>query len=47
METATLSFQGSLTNESPDYDLPVPPYYYFNDTFVAVRNSRVFFRCSF
>ena len=34
-ETATLSFQGSLTNNTPNYDLPSPPYYYFNDTFTA------------
>ena len=33
--SVTLTVTGSLTNNSPTYDLPSPPYYYFNDAFTA------------
>ena len=33
--SATLTVTGSLINNTPSYDLPSPPYYYFNDTFTA------------
>jgi hypothetical protein len=33
--SATLTVTGSLINNPPSYDLPSPPYYYFNDTFVT------------
>jgi len=30
-----LSFTGSLTNVTPSFSVPAPPYYYFDSTFIA------------
>ena len=33
--TQTLSFTGGLTNNTPSFSVASPPYYYYNDTYVA------------